>query len=134
MSGPFKPGTMIRALLFATLLLPASAYQYGATPAQRKAAFQDVGAPAADVSLPFLPDVTSLQPNTTFIIPNATTSAESAGPFDYRQALTLPWQYMKAERLGRLPADNGIPWRADAFLQDRVPNGLADAVIAPSSS
>ena len=126
--GSLEDNTMLRVLLFtiACMCAPIQA-QFDASAAQRRAAFTNVGAPATSVRLPFLSNVSSLQPNTTFLIPNTTAGTESAGNFDYRLALTLPWKYMKAERLGKLPADNDIPWRADAFLQDPVPNGLGDA-------
>ena len=120
-------------MLVLLLLTSGCACQNGtfdATAAQRRAAFSGVGAPVTNVSVPALRNVSSLQPNTTFVIPNASSSVESAGPYDYQAALRLPWLYLKAERLGRLPADNGIPWRADSFENDPVPNGLADAVRA----
>ncbi len=116
---------LILTLLFITVPAHAS---FDASAAQRRAAFTGVGAPVANITVPFLHNVTALQPNTTFVIPNSTTAVESAGPYDYALALTLPWQYLKAERLGRLPADNGIPWRANAFLDDPVVNSYADAV------
>ena len=121
------------AVLVLFLLTSRCACQNGtfdATAAQRRAAFSGVGAPVTNVSVPALRNVSSLQPNTTFVIPNASSSVESAGPYDYQAALRLPWLYLKAERLGRLPADNGIPWRANSFENDPVPNGLADAVRA----
>ncbi|KAK9827011.1 hypothetical protein WJX74_003552 [Apatococcus lobatus] len=121
---------MLPVITLVCLCLPApfvSTASFDASAAQRRAAFANVGAPVTNVSLPVLDGISSLTPNTTFVIPNASSSVESAGAFDYRQALRLPWQYLKAERLGKLPADNGIPWRADSFLDDPVPNGLADA-------
>ena len=115
-------------LVLTLLCLPfATCIDYDASAAQRKSAFTGVGAPVPSVALPLLKNVSSLQPNTTFTIPNTTTQVESSGKFDYALALTLPWQYMKAERLGKLPPDNGILWRADSFLNDPVPQGLGDA-------
>lgn len=123
--------TTAMLLLFALMCLAApfgGTQTFDASAAQRRAAFANVGAPVTNVTVPMLHNVSSLTPNTTFVIPNASSSVESAGPYDYQAALRLPWQYLKAERLGKLPADNGIPWRADSFLDDPVPNGLADAV------
>lgn len=127
--GSLEDNTMLRVLLFtiACMCAPIQA-QFDASAAQRRAAFTNVGAPATSVQLPFLGNVSALQPNTTFILPNATAGTESSnGNFDYRLALKLPWKYLKAERLGSLPADNDISWRADSFLQDPVPNAIADA-------
>lgn len=124
-------------LLFMALLSAVTAQNgtFDATAAQRSAAFSGVGAPVGDISIPMLRNVSTLQPNTTFRPPTDTqTRVESAGDYDYSLALTLPWKYMKAERLGRLPADDDIPWRAASFLDDPVLNGLADAVGQSSFS
>lgn len=123
---------MLFVVVIATLFVSSLA-QFDAPAAQRRAAFVGIGAPASDVTLPFLKNVTSLQPNTTFILPNGTGTTESSGAFDYRLALTLPWKYLRAERLGKLPPDNGIPWRANSFLGDPVINSYADAVTSSYS-
>ena len=110
--------------------MSAEGQTFDASTTLRKSEFKNVGATVTNISVPVLTDVKRLQPNMTYVIPNTTeSSVESAGAFDYRFALTLPWKYMRAERLGRLPANNGISWRADSFLNDPVPQGLADAVI-----
>ncbi len=119
---------MLALLFLSVAMCPPCRAQYDASAAQRRAAFSNVGAPVGNISVPLLHNVSALRPNTTFVPPNDTdTRVESAGAFDYSLALTLPWKYLKAERLGKLPADDGIAWRADSFLGDPVPRGYADA-------
>lgn len=38
--------------------------------------------------------------------------------YDYAEALRLSILFYAAERSGKLPANNPIPWRADSALQD----------------
>lgn len=105
-----------------------SAYMFDATPTQRADALQNLGAPITNISVPELTNIMRLHPNATLTLPNDTGSKiESLGMYDYSVALTLPWKYLRAERLGKLPTSNGIAWRADAFVDDPVLGGYADA-------
>lgn len=42
---------------------------------------------------------------------------------DYAKVLELSLLFYEAQRSGRLPADNRIPWRGDSALNDRGING-----------
>jgi len=43
--------------------------------------------------------------------------------FDYGCALSSSMFFYEAQRSGRLPADNPVPWRGNAGLKDTAPNG-----------
>lgn len=45
------------------------------------------------------------------------------GAFDYGQVLNLSLAFYDAQRVGKLPRGYSIPWRKDAFLQDKTPLG-----------
>ncbi|GBF92005.1 endoglucanase A [Raphidocelis subcapitata] len=45
------------------------------------------------------------------------------GDFDYGCALGASMFFYMAQRTGRLPADNPVPWRGDSGLNDTAPNG-----------
>jgi hypothetical protein len=49
------------------------------------------------------------------------------GDFDYGCALGASMFFYMAQRSGRLPADNPVPWRGDAGLNDTAPNGKSIA-------
>lgn len=38
--------------------------------------------------------------------------------FNYKEALTKSLMFLEAQRSGKLPADNRIPWRGDSALDD----------------
>lgn len=38
--------------------------------------------------------------------------------FDYKDALTKSLIFLEAQRSGKLPPDNRVPWRGDSALQD----------------
>lgn len=40
------------------------------------------------------------------------------GHFDYRDALTKSLIFLEAQRSGKLPPNNRVPWRGDSALQD----------------
>ena len=43
--------------------------------------------------------------------------------YDYGQVLGLSWKFYEAQRAGKLPANNSIPWRGDSALGDKAPDG-----------
>lgn len=45
------------------------------------------------------------------------------GGFDYGHVLNISFLFYEAQRAGKLPHTNRIPWRADSFLRDKTPNG-----------
>lgn len=45
----------------------------------------------------------------------------------HSQVLGLSWLFYEAQRSGKLPANNRVPWRGDSFLDDKVPGGWFDA-------
>ena len=52
-----------------------------------------------------------------------TTSRPAAGPYDYSELLRKSILFYEAERSGKLPTDNRIPYRGDSALGDRGDNG-----------
>ena len=42
---------------------------------------------------------------------------------DYSKILKLSLKFFRAQRTGRLPSDNDIPWRKDSFTTDEGDNG-----------
>ncbi|KAK7481400.1 hypothetical protein BaRGS_00027356 [Batillaria attramentaria] len=50
-----------------------------------------------------------------------------AGSKDYAKAIALSQMFYDAQRSGKLPADNPIPWRNDSALTDCVVGGWYDA-------
>lgn len=40
------------------------------------------------------------------------------GSFDYKDALTKSLLFLEAQRSGKLPKNNRIPWRGDSALDD----------------
>jgi len=49
---------------------------------------------------------------------------DSAMKYNYRQALKLSVLFFDAQRSGKLPADNPIPWRQDSALEDGSDVGI----------
>lgn len=43
--------------------------------------------------------------------------------YDYDKVLRLSLMFYEAQRSGRLPADNRIPWRSDSATADKGQNG-----------
>jgi len=43
--------------------------------------------------------------------------------YNYEEVLVKSLLFYEAQRSGKLPADNRIPWRADSALDDRGSNG-----------
>ena len=43
--------------------------------------------------------------------------------YDYGQVLGLSWKFYEAQRSGKLPTNNSIPWRGDSALGDKAPDG-----------
>lgn len=46
---------------------------------------------------------------------------------DYSKALGLSYLFYEAQRSGKLPSSNRVPWRGDSFLDDCVVGGYFDA-------
>jgi endoglucanase len=44
--------------------------------------------------------------------------------YNYGQVMYLSWLFYEAQRSGKLPADNRIPWRGDSALKDGSDVGL----------
>ena len=67
------------------------------------------------------------------VVPTTTTSPDQGykpdypAKYDYTQSLDLSLQFYEAQRSGKLPADNRVPWRGDSALDDTVPGGYYDA-------
>ena len=65
------------------------------------------------------------------IASTAITSMRISAPYikpieeenDYPRVLELSLLFYEAQRSGKLPADNRIPWRGDSALNDRGLNG-----------
>lgn len=49
------------------------------------------------------------------------------GPYAYGEVLCESMLFYEAERSGKLPADNRVPWRGDSALDDLVVGGYYDA-------
>ena len=45
------------------------------------------------------------------------------GDYDYAQVLNLSFLFYEAQRVGKLPLNNRISWRSNAFLNDKSPLG-----------
>jgi hypothetical protein len=45
------------------------------------------------------------------------------GGFDYKEVVEKSLLFFEAQRTGRLPSSNRIPWRGDSFLNDSGLNG-----------
>ena len=41
------------------------------------------------------------------------------------QVLDSSYRFFEAQRSGKLPADNRVPWRGDSALADIAPNGAS---------
>ena len=50
-------------------------------------------------------------------------TGQQATPFNYEEVLTKSLLFYEAERSGKLPANNRIPWRGDSALDDQGDNG-----------
>jgi endoglucanase len=48
---------------------------------------------------------------------------DSSGEFDYGCVVGASFLFYEAQRSGKLPKANRIPWRGDSGLRDRAPNG-----------
>jgi hypothetical protein len=53
------------------------------------------------------------------------TRLAAGGDFDYGCVLGAAVMFYEAQRSGKLPAGNRIPWRGNAGLQDKAPNGAS---------
>lgn len=51
------------------------------------------------------------------------TEVLSEDKYDYEEALRLSLLFYEAQRSGKLPEDNRIPWRGDSALDDEGING-----------
>ena len=51
------------------------------------------------------------------------TCLPSNSPTNYKEVLRLSLLFYEAQRSGRLPVDNRIPWRGDSALEDKGQNG-----------
>jgi len=51
-------------------------------------------------------------------------SGKSVTTFDYNEVLHMSILFYEAQRSGRLPADNRIPWRGDSGLKDGCDVGI----------
>ena len=52
-----------------------------------------------------------------------TASPPNPGKYDYAQVLKLSILFYEAQRSGKLPSKNRVPWRKDSALNDRGENG-----------
>jgi len=67
---------------------------------------------------------------TTPGIPTTTTPSYTAGPpgkYNYGEVLGKSLLFYEANRSGRLPSDNRVPWRSDSALSDQIQGGYYDA-------
>lgn len=55
------------------------------------------------------------------------SSRASPLPLPVTQALNLSYWFYEAQRSGKLPPGNRVPWRRDAMLGDAVVGGYHDA-------
>lgn len=65
-------------------------------------------------------------PSDSLAVPRSLTAdAEvlSNHKYDYEEALRLSLLFYEAQRSGKLPEDNRIPWRGDSALDDKGLNG-----------
>jgi hypothetical protein len=53
------------------------------------------------------------------------TRLAAGGDFDYGCVLGAAIMFYEAQRSGKLPASNRIPWRGNSGLQDKAPNGAS---------
>jgi hypothetical protein len=53
------------------------------------------------------------------------TRLAAGGDFDYGCVLGAAIMFYEAQRSGKLPAGNRIPWRGNSGLQDKAPNGAS---------
>ena len=79
--------------------------------------------------------LSSLQPitNSSSLPPPKTTNSATAKPttasppnpgkYDYARVLKLSILFYEAQRSGKLPSKNRVPWRKDSALNDRGENG-----------
>lgn len=65
----------------------------------------------------------SLVPGTGAAAAAAASVAGGEQRYNYGKVLELSLLFYEAQRSGRLPADNRIPWRGDSALNDRGQNG-----------
>ncbi len=47
----------------------------------------------------------------------------TTGNYDYGKVIHASLLFYEAQRSGKLPADNRIPWRGDSMLDDKGDNG-----------
>ena len=45
--------------------------------------------------------------------------------YDYNSLLGMSWLFYEAQRSGKLPPHNRIPWRNDSALDDVAPNRIS---------
>ncbi len=49
----------------------------------------------------------------------------SGAGYDYNSLLGMSWLFYEAQRSGKLPRTNRIPWRGDSALGDTAPDGVS---------
>ena len=54
----------------------------------------------------------------------------SAAKYDYAEVLEKSLLFYEAQRSGKLPPDNRIPWRGDSALNDTIVGGYYDGEYA----
>ncbi len=58
--------------------------------------------------------------------PGRSPSWERSGAgYDYNSLLGMSWLFYEAQRSGKLPRTNRIPWRGDSALGDTAPDGVS---------
>ena len=53
------------------------------------------------------------------------TRQRAAAGYDYSTLLGDSWLFYEAQRSGKLPRSNRIPWRGDSALGDTAPDGVS---------
>lgn len=55
------------------------------------------------------------------------------GHFNYKEALTKSLIFLEAQRSGKLPPNNRVPWRGDSALDDgkEVNVSISDCILLP---
>jgi hypothetical protein len=56
-------------------------------------------------------------------IESANIDIGTSGNYDYGKVIHASLLFYEAQRSGKLPAGNRIPWRRNSFLDDRGDNG-----------
>lgn len=53
----------------------------------------------------------------------ALSVSSASAQFNYGEAIEKSLLFYEAQRTGKLPANNRVPWRQDSFVTDSGPNG-----------